>query len=164
MQIKLLCQVEGSTEILVADVEAGLSLREALAALGAGAQLEAELLTFLEGGEEPIELEQLLEELLIADAETILRIHRCRCHRIETTVRFNHLTVSHRFSPATTIHRIHHWATHELGMSARDAAEHVLQLAGTTTRPDRDTHLGSLVAGGVCAVAFDLVPFKRVEG
>jgi hypothetical protein len=40
----------------------------------------------------------------------------------------------------------------------------VLQIQGTTIRPDRDAHIGTLTQGHTCAVAFDLVPCKRVEG
>jgi hypothetical protein len=40
----------------------------------------------------------------------------------------------------------------------------VLQIQGTTIRPDRDVHIGTLTQGHACAVAFDLVPCKRVEG
>jgi hypothetical protein len=52
---------------------------------------------------------------------------------------------------------------HELKMSPVDASEHVLQITGTTDRPDPDVQIGALVSG-CCELAFSLVPVKRVEG
>jgi hypothetical protein len=63
-----------------------------------------------------------------------------------------------------TVHRVKQWAVHEFGLSKVDATEHVLQLCGSTTRPDEDTHLGALVQYPECRLCFDLVPKQRVEG
>jgi hypothetical protein len=49
-------------------------------------------------------------------------------------------------------------------MDPKDAAEHVLQLCNSTDRPPSDTPLHQLVHGPHCALCFDLVPEKRVEG
>ena len=49
-------------------------------------------------------------------------------------------------------------------LNPKDAAEHVLQLCNSTKRPPSDTRLNELVQRHECAVCFDLVPEKRVEG
>ena len=65
----------------------------------------------------------------------------------------------------TTVETVKRWAAIKgFGMTPADAAEHVLQLAGSTIRPEPDTHIGSLVSGSACQLRFDLVPLKRVEG
>lgn len=63
------------------------------------------------------------------------RIHVSRCKRIKTTVHFLDKT-----------------------------AEHVLQICNSTKRPPSDTPLHELVDGHGCALCFDFVPEKRVEG
>jgi hypothetical protein len=45
-----------------------------------------------------------------------------------------------------------------------DATEHALQVCGSATRPDADTHIGALVSAQGCALCFDLVAKRRVEG
>ena len=80
-------------------------------------------------------------------------------------VRFNGETEKRHFTPSATVERVKRWAARRaFHLSPRDAAEHVLQIKGTTTRPDRDVHVGTLTHGHSCAVAFDLVPSQRVEG
>ena len=92
-------------------------------------------------------------------------MHVTRCLKVKVAVRFNGETKSRVFPPSATVERVRRWAAlRAFGMSPRDAAEHILQIQGTTTRPDRDTHTGALTDGKTCAVAFDLVPSKRVEG
>ena len=92
------------------------------------------------------------------------RIHVSRCKRIKTTVHFAHQTVEREFAPGIRVRAVKAWAVHELKMDPRDAAEHVLQLCGSTERPSTDTPLIQLVHGHGCEVCFDLVPDKRVEG
>ncbi len=103
-----------------------------------------------------------------APDETIvvaLRLHVTHCRHIEVSVRFNGEDAKRRFPPSATVARVHHWAARRaFHLTPRDAAEHVLQLQGTVKRPDRDVHIGTLAEGKMCAVAFDLVPRKRVEG
>ena len=56
------------------------------------------------------------------------------------------------------------WAARTFKMDPKDAAEHVLQICKSTERPASNTPLQQLVQGHTCAVCFDLVPEKRVEG
>ena len=128
------------------------------------------VLIFVEDMPAPIDPETTVEELLplCSDDEAIivpLRLHVTRCRHVDISVRFNGEEAKRRFPPGATVARVHHWAARRaFGLSPRDAAEHVLQIHGTQKRPDRDVHIGTLTSGTTCAVAFDLVPRKRVEG
>ena len=50
------------------------------------------------------------------------------------------------------------------GLSEEDASEHALQIAGTVTRPEPDTHIGTLVHCPDCAIVLDLVAIERING
>jgi hypothetical protein len=128
------------------------------------------LLLFIEDLPCPIQLESVIEELLPISNESEgiacpLRLHLSHCHHVDVSARFNGEIVTRHFPPGATIARVHHWAARRaFDMTPRDAAEHVLQIQGSTVRPDRDVHIGTLTGGNACCVAFDLVPRKRVEG
>ena len=70
----------------------------------------------------------------------------------------------HSFSPGTRVRRVKACAVDHFKLAERDAAEHVLQVCGSTDRPPTDTPLHKLVKGGHCELCFDLVPDIRVEG
>ena len=73
-------------------------------------------------------------------------------------------TTEHEFAPGARVRAVKEWAVHTFKLSAKDAAEHVLQLCQSTERPSSDTPLHQLVKGHACDLCFDLVPEKRVEG
>jgi len=93
-----------------------------------------------------------------------LRVHLHRQKGIDVTVRYAGRDVRRTFRPSATVARVKKWATRELGISPSDAAELMLQLTGTDTRPDPDTHIGSLVHSPDKHLSFDLVPSPRVNG
>jgi hypothetical protein len=64
----------------------------------------------------------------------------------------------------TRVRKVKEWAVHELKINPTDAGEHILQLCNSTKQPPADTPLSELTDGRTCAVCFDLVPEKRVEG
>ena len=128
-----------------------------------------DLLVFVQDAPCAIAQEVVIEELLplVVDDKVPgqLCLHVTRCHKIETVVRFNGEDKRRHFPPGAVVERVRRWAAlRAFGLSPRDAVEHVLQLKGTTKRPDRDTHVGALTDHKTCAVVFDLVPSKRVEG
>jgi hypothetical protein len=92
------------------------------------------------------------------------RMHVSHCKRIQTTVHYLEKDVVHEFAPGTRVRAVKAHAVDILEMPAKDAAEHVLQLCDSTVRPASDTPLHELTVDGHCAVCFDLVPEKRVEG
>ena len=81
-------------------------------------------------------------------------------------VHYNGRNLSESFGPGVPMHRVKEWAVGNKGFNLNpvDAAEHVLQLTGTSDRPDEDVHIGSLVGTTSCGVEFDLVAKVRVEG
>jgi len=93
-----------------------------------------------------------------------LRVHLHRLKGIDVTVRYAGRDVRRTFRPGSTIRRVKRWAVRELGISASDAAELMLQISGTDQRPDPDTHIGALVKYPNKALCLDLVPSTRVNG
>lgn len=166
--IDIIVQGAELPDIIVGKADAAQTVLQAITALKVPGMDQKALLIFAEEGDEPLVPDTALEALLAADAVrtgvSVLKLHVTRCRHIEVSVHYNGEVANHRFSPAATVGRVHQWAAKHFGLAPRDAAEHVLQLHGTTKRPDRDVHVGSLTTGTVCAVAFDLVPRKRVEG
>ena len=122
---------------------------------------DGEYLVFVEDELEPLDAHGHLPKG--KEGEPV-RVHVHRCREIAVTVTFNGAITADPFAPGRTIESVKKAMAHALGLDPRDAAEHVLQLAGSTERPDADTHIGSLVSHGTCVLAFDLVPLKRVEG
>jgi hypothetical protein len=163
-RIEILLQGEGFTEIEVIRLEAGMVVREVLHAAGACCKMPPadELRVFAEDEDEPLELDHPLPG---HQPGKPLRLHVHRCHRVTVTVAFNGESETRPFGPARTIEAIRKWAALvAFKLAPTDAAEHVLQVAGTTNRPDPDTHVGALVSCPDCLIHFDLVPLKRVEG
>lgn len=119
------------------------------------------VLVFVEGQDEPLDERTTLAA---AGIRARGRVHVHRCRKVEVEVNFNGRDKSHRFSPSTTIAEVKVWADKEFKLTGVDATEHALQRCGTTERPSDDTHIGSLVAAGTCALCFDLIPKQRVEG
>jgi hypothetical protein len=93
-----------------------------------------------------------------------VHVHVSRCHLVHASVRYAGKTITHDFGPSATIRRVKKWAGETLGISEHDAAELVLQLAGSTDQPAPDKHLGVYAHCPACAVIFDLVATYRVNG
>lgn len=93
-----------------------------------------------------------------------LRVHLHRLKGIDVQVCYAGRDVRRTFRPSATIARIKRWSARELGIAPSDAAELMLQIKGTDTRPDADIHIGSLVTVPARSISFDLVPSPRVNG
>jgi hypothetical protein len=123
---------------------------------------EADVLVFLENGDEPLDEEIATHSLA---GPTGLKLHLHRCRRVEVVVNFAGDTVERAFGPGVTVAHVKSWAAqHKFGMTKEEAGEHVLQIAGTQERPTPSTHIGTLATCPICRVAFDLVPNERVNG
>jgi hypothetical protein len=121
-------------------------------------RVDQEIHAYIEDEDDELALEKLTE---IPEG---LRVHLHRLKGIDVTVRYAGRDVRRTFRPSTTVARVKRWACHELGISASDAAELMLQITGTDIRPDADTHIGTLVKAPTKALSFDLVPSPRVNG
>lgn len=100
----------------------------------------------------------------IGDIPDGLRVHLHRLKGIDVRVHYAGNSVRRTFRPSATIARVKRWASRELGITPSDAAELMLQIHGTDTRPDSDIHIGSLVCFPNKSIEFDLVPSPRVNG
>jgi hypothetical protein len=135
---------------------------ELLARLVVQHDLPPDVLIFVQGDEQPIEHGGQIAE---RGGERGVTAHVHRCRHVNVAVTFNNTTREHLFSPSSTVGHVKRWmAEHKFDMTQDDASEHLLQLAGTTTRPSPNTHIGTLTDGKTCAVAFDLVADERVNG
>lgn len=100
----------------------------------------------------------------IAGLKNGCRIHLARCRRVKVTLHYMEKTAQHDFAPGVRVRAVKLWAVKKVELDHKDAAEHVLQLCNSKIRPATDTPLHALTHGGECAVCFDLVPDKRIEG
>lgn len=135
----------------------GRSLRESLEK--AGIDFSADSLIFLDEDDDPTDLTARLQELKAGT-----RVHISTCRRVQVTVNFLDKTITNQFPPGTRVKRVKEWAAKSLEVRPTDAAEHVLQLCGSQTRPAADTPLNELTDRCGCSVCFEFVPDKRVEG
>jgi hypothetical protein len=161
-QSLLFVQVQGDArivEVLVAEAVTGSGLREALS--NAGVPMTPELFVFVDEAEEPVGHEG---QQAVLGLKHGARVHVARCRRIKTTVHFLEKTIERDFPPGARVRTVKAWATREFHLDHKDAAEHVLQLCNSNQRPATDTPLQALAAASGCAVCFDFVPEKRIEG
>lgn len=155
-------QVQGRPGILERELSEGATLGELhddLASLGI--EVGRDTFVFIDEAEEHQRAER---QHPISGLKHGARIHVCRCRRIKTTVHFLERTAEHEFAPGRRVRAVKEWAVHTFKLNPKDAAEHVLQICNSTKRPASDTPLNELVEGQGCALCFDLVPEKRVEG
>lgn len=155
-------QVHGRPGILEAELSEAATLGELHDALAeVGIQIDAETFIFIDEAEQH---QHGNRHQPVDNLKHGSRIHVSRCKRIKTTVNFLEKTAEHEFAPGVRVRAVKEWAVHIFKMNPKDAAEHVLQICGSTRRPPSDTPLHELVEGHGCALCFDLVPEKRVEG
>lgn len=149
----------GITEVALKEAATIGDLHDVLVA--AGLSVDGETFIFIDEAEEHIHSER---HHPLPNIKQGCRIHVSRCKRIMATVHFLDKTEDHEFPPGARVRAVKAQAVQNLHMTPKDAAEHVLQLCGSTERPASDTPLHQLVEGHGCAICFDLVPEKRVEG
>jgi hypothetical protein len=161
-QITLFVQVQGEsriTEVTVAENVTESELHQAL--LNAGIPAAPDQFVFIDEDEEPVHVNS---HRAVPGVKQGSRVHVARCRRIEVTVHFLKDTIERGFPPGARIRSVKKWAAHEFKIDHKDAAEHVLQICNSSERPASDTPLHSLAGHQNCAVCFDLIPEKRVEG
>jgi hypothetical protein len=158
----LFVQTQGRPDVVEIELAEGASVGDLHAALAAaGIQVDAETSIFIDEAEEHLHggHHEPLPKLKHGS-----RVHVCRCRRVSCTVNYLDKTAERLFPPGVRVRAVKAWAVHQFGLNPKDAAEHVLQICGSSDRPASDTPLQQLVQGHRCQVCFDLVPEKRVEG
>src|SRR5262249_34670479 len=160
-KINVFLQGEGIKDVVRLQLEprsTALDVKRACASHGV--QANAKVAVFLEDQDEPL-----------ADAATVeslagkhgVRLHVHRCRRIGVKATYAGRVVGRPLGPGRTVGSVKSWAAKELGIPKEDAAELILQIAGTHEQPDVDVHIGTLAACPACAIAFDLVPNPRIQ-
>jgi hypothetical protein len=154
-------QGEGAEELVEAELAEATfdGLHDALTRLGL--EIGEEVFLFLDEAEEPLKGKG---KNAVPGLKPGARIHVSRCRKIAVTVNYLHRTEEHNVAPGTRVKRVKKWVIDKFGLEGPDAAEHVLQLCDSTDRPASDNPLQRLADRKQCAVCFDLVPEKRVEG
>jgi hypothetical protein len=161
-KIAVFVHVQDKPGIIEAELAALASAEEILATLKeAGVDIDDEILIFIDEVEDPLKHDHKgpIEHLKPGS-----RIHVARCRKVAVTVHYQHRTIERSFPPGARVRTVKHWAVHELKINPTDAGEHVLQLCNSTKQPPTDTPLAELTDGKKCAVCFDFVPEKRIEG
>lgn len=161
-KINVFLQGEGIKDAVRLQLEpesTALDVKRAFASQGVEANDEAAV--FVEDNDEPVADSATIESLA---GKHGVRLHVHRCLRVGVKVAYSGRTVERVFGPGRTVGSVKNWAAKELGIPKEDAAELILQIAGTKDQPDVDVHIGTLAACPACAVAFDLVPNPRIQG
>lgn len=160
--VNIFYQGEGIREVECVEIDSENTFGALKALIVQKHGLTDEVLIFLEDADEPAD-----EGIAVCrhSGHVGVKAHLHRCRSVEITVTFNGDKVHHPFGPGTTVARVKRWAAeHKFKMTEAEASEHVLQVSGTHDRPAPGTHIGSLVTGPKCRVAFDLVPDQRING
>jgi len=167
--LQIFVQGEGKREIRLIELPADATVGDLVEAARAQGLLlsrnggKHEVLAYAEEGETALPSGAKLESVGLGNQGSV---HVSHCSRVNVMVHYNGQNRSETFGPGVPMHRVNEWAVGSKGFNLNpvDAAEHVLQLTGTSDRPDEDVHIGSLVGEGGCKVEFDLVAKVRVEG
>jgi len=154
-------QVQGRPGLLEAEVGDASTQGELRAAIAACGIMLDEAFIFIEEAEEHLQGEHHEPAHGLKHG---CRVHVSRCKRIRATVHYLDKTETREFAPGARVRAVKAHAVEVFHMPAKDAGEHVLQLCKSTERPASDTPLHTLTDHHTCAVCFDLVPEKRVEG
>jgi len=163
MEKRIIVQAPFIKDGLVIKVQEGLhseELKKAVLAALPAEHKSVDLEVFDEADDDPDTRE-------FADSEELQHgrvVHVGRCHLVDVVVRYAGRIVERKFPPIARIGRIKRWAVHVLGINSADANELILQIAGTSTQPSRDQHVGCFVEQGTCRVTFDLVRTYTVNG
>lgn len=162
-KINVFLQGEGIKDIMRLQLEPRSTVLEVKRACesGLGVQMNGEVAVFLEDGDEPLEDTATLES---QPSKHGVRLHVHRCRRVAVNVKYSDRTMEHAFAPGVTVGTVKSLAAKQFGITKEDAAELILQIAGTKEQPDVDVHIGTLATCPACAIALDLVPNSRIQG
>jgi hypothetical protein len=160
-QMKLFLQFEGHLPIELIHVPEDAAPGDVLAAATALGAETHEAFLFVGDDEKPLDPEKPLRSQGVQDKARV-HVHRCKKIRV-ALIYAGEPEKHHNFAPSATVDQVKRWYVEKLEMSPVDASEHVLQITGTTDRPDPDVQIGALAHCG-CEISFTLVPMKRIEG
>ncbi|OYX47053.1 MAG: hypothetical protein B7Y90_13880 [Alphaproteobacteria bacterium 32-64-14] len=156
-KLKLFLQFEGHRAVEVVLLGSDAIARDVIKAAAAlGLADSPDIVVFHGDHPDPLDPGKPLHDQGVKDKD---RVHVHRCKKIQVSVTFASFRKQHPFSPAATVEAVKRWFVHEIKMSEIDATEHVLQIAGTSERPEPDVQIGSLTSRE-CALNLTLVPIS----
>lgn len=154
--------VQGHDRLIEVDLPANASIEFIHASVKeAGIEIDEGFILFHDEDDDPIEWHGHKRPPHVKQGA---KLHLAKCRKIDVTIHYLEQTKRHSFAPGTRVRRVKAWAVDHFKLAERDAAEHVLQVCGSTDRPPTDTPLHKLAKHGRCELCFDLVPDVRVEG
>jgi hypothetical protein len=154
--------VQGHDRLVEVDLPENASIEFVHASVKeAGIEIDEEFILFHDEDDDPIEWQDHKRPHHIKRGA---KLHLTKCRKVDVTIHYLEKTAKHRFAPGARVRRVKAWAVDHFKLAERDAAEHVLQVCGSSDRPPTDTPLHKLAKDGHCALCFDLVPDIRVEG
>lgn len=173
-QIEIFVHTQGQKPKVIR-ANSGESLSEVLAraGVGGGTSLEVFVGECVEDLQEPVEVEDGVDNQIPVDPSEILErlgvreyehIHCHRCRHVAVEVNYASETKHRRFSPAATVEVVTKWAKRKFKLSDSAAADWVLQIYNTTERPRPNEHLGELIRTPECRICFDLVKEVTPQG
>ena len=130
-----------------------------LAALCAGPGVQV----WIEGAEQPLDGGATIEDTGVTELCTV---HVSFCMSIDVEVNYGGKAFRRSAAPVMRIDEILEWATgpEAAGIERTQAVAHMLKERHATDRSAGGVHVGSLAAGGDCAVRLDLAPDDRYAG
>jgi hypothetical protein len=139
---------------------AGIELTEELVVLAARTEFRSDP-EASDDDDVVVALDVAVSELAGITGHAHVVVHCCR--RVEVSVRYQSRTIERRFSPARTVGDVRTWALRKLQLHDAASDKLVLEICDSDRRPRPEIRIATLV-GTSCALCFDLVPEKIVEG
>ena len=93
----------------------------------------------------------------------VRHIHCYVCPHVVVDVNFGAQTEQWKFSPATAVSVVTHWARRKLRLDDAAAADYVLRECDSDNQPRSDMYLGELVSA-TCSLCFNLVKEVTPQG
>jgi hypothetical protein len=156
VQIDILFEGEGLTDVEVIQLPAGAAGRELIEAVAAKAGLPAdETMLFVEDEEEPLDISRV-----VVDEQMKGRVHHVhRARHIDVTVFYKEHEESREFRPSTRVQRVLDWAVRqpEFNIDPAIAPEMELALHGQTEALPKNAHIGRFVRHPHHKLALDLI-------
>lgn len=155
MDVELLVEGEGLTEVETIRVPEGSAAREIIIVIAAKGHFPAEdAFLFVEDSEEAIDPARVLDGSM---ADKVHQVHRV--HRIDVRVFYQSRQIDRRFAPSARVERVLDWAAGDDGFDIDPviAPEMELALHGQTEALPKNAHIGRYVRHPHHELVLDLI-------
>ena len=121
-------------------------------------------LIFLDGNDEPVDIDLTLIEIVTDSGQHHHHVHKHPCRRITVEVTYGGLTKTLEAAPSSPIESLRLRAVHDFGIDPVTGATLVLRLPGTDADLPGNGYLTELVLRRHCSLALNLLPSGREAG